>query len=400
MKTTKRKKRGPWEPVKHKPSGRWIVFVPKKQSATGKREARYFSTKAAGEEFIAEFKAERSEHGKQTVTADERNWIAFLRRELGDIDLVPEVVRHWKRTAGEAIAKTSVKTAVAAFTKARLPGVGKRTESDIKWRLNALSAHFEGRSMHEIAAGDLENFLAKYEEGWSRRSFFKRIKPLFAYARRHRMIAVDPIEMLVPPEIPSAKKAVYTAEQFQQLLNWSEAFEDDPYLMPFCALSGFGFLRSSELIRLYHGEHVLEWRDIDWKNKRIRVREEVGKATRRRSGNDRLIPMRDELVKWLSEAKRMSEEVRKVKLQGPIVPVFHGEFAKKWRAVHVKAEVPIIHNGLRRSAISHALAADPELGVVQAARWAGSSEATVKRHYLESLTPEEGRAWFEVSFIV
>jgi hypothetical protein len=81
------------------------------------------------------------------------------------------------------------------------------------------------------------------------------------------------------------------------------------------------------------------------------------------------------------------------------VPLFHGEFSKQWRALHAKAKVPIIHNGLRRSAISHALAADPELGVVQAARWAGSSEATVKRHYIESLTPEEGRAWFEVVMI-
>jgi integrase len=366
-------------------------------SVSGKREARYFPTKAAGEEFIAEFKQDRNEHGKQAVTSEERHWITFLRRELGNMDLVPEVVRHWKRTASESITKTSVRSAVDAFSKARLPGVSKRTESDIKWRLNALAEHFAGRCIHELASGDLENFLAKYEEGWSRRSFFKRIKPLFAYARRHRMIAVDPVEMLVPPEVPSAKKAVYTPKQFQDLLLEAQTVKT-PHLLAFCALSGFGFLRTSELVRLYHGEQILEWEDINWEQERIHVREEVGKATRRRSGNERFVPMRKELVKWLSESRRLYERTER-KVQRPIVPLFHGEFAKQWRALHTAAEVPIIHNGLRRSAISHALAADPELGVVQAARWAGSSESTVKRHYLENLTPEQGKAWFEVVMV-
>jgi site-specific recombinase XerD len=187
---------------------------------------------------------------------------------------------------------------VDAFQKARLPSVSKRTESDIKWRLDAFQKHFSERCMHEISSGDLENFLDRYEEGWSRRSFFKRIKPLFAYARRHRMLAVDPVELLVPPEVPSAKKAVYTAEQFQKLLLEAQPTitSPTPHLLAFCALSGFGFLRTSELVRLYHEENVLEWSDIDWKQKRIHVREEVGKATRRRSGNERFVPMRQELI--------------------------------------------------------------------------------------------------------
>jgi len=84
------------------------------------------------------------------------------------------------------------------------------------------------------------------------------------------------------------------------------------------------------------------------------------------------------------------------KHSGPIVPDMHKEFAENMRKLHKVAEVPAIHNGLRRSAISHYLAAHPETGIGQLARLAGTSEATIKAHYLEALTPEAGAEWFKI----
>ena len=66
------------------------------------------------------------------------------------------------------------------------------------------------------------------------------------------------------------------------------------------------------------------------------------------------------------------------------------------RKLHTAANVKALHNGLRRSAISHYLAANPEAGIGPLARMAGTSEATIKKHYLESLTPEEGAEWFQM----
>jgi hypothetical protein len=63
--------------------------------------------------------------------------------------------------------------------------------------------------------------------------------------------------------------------------------------------------------------------------------------------------------------------------------------------MHAKLNIAPVHNGLRKSCISYALAADNDLGVVQAARYAGNSETTIRKHYLE-LTPEDGKAWFAV----
>jgi integrase len=385
---TKPKKRGKWEPLHHKASGRWFVLVPKALTTDKlKRETHYFDSKEAGETFIAEFKTDREEHGKQAVTAEERRWIGFAKDKLGSLDILPEVIRHWKRTGTGAITATAVSDAVEAFEAVQLKRVGDRTKSDIRYRLDAFAIHFDGRKLHQIHAGELETFIDSHNAAWSRRSFYKRLRPLFAHALRHRWIAENPVLLLRAPETPRGSKAIYTGEQFQALLNVAD-FSDSPYLLPFLCFAGFAWIRTSEMVRLYKSEQVLTWEDIDWKKRRIHVREEVGKATRRASGNERFVPIDKYLRNWLS--------IYVGKHSGPIVPVMHNEFAVEMRKIHKEAAVPAIHNGLRRSAISHYLAAHPETGIGQLARMAGTSEATIKAHYLEALTPEQGAEWFKI----
>jgi hypothetical protein len=149
--------------------------------------------------------------------------------------------------------------------------------------------------------------------------------------------------MLRAPDVPSDGKGIYTGKQFNDLLVAAQLFAGQ---IPFAviALTGFCWMRTSELVRLYSSEDVLEWEDIDLDNERIHVRETVGKSTRRRSGNERFPPLSHYVTNWLSLAG-LSE------LTGRIVPVLHAEFADKMRALHKAAGVPQINNGLRRSAI-------------------------------------------------
>ena len=56
--------------------------------------------------------------------------------------------------------------------------------------------------------------------------------------------------------------------------------------------------------------------------------------------------------------------------------------------------VGFIDNGLGKSAISYWLAAHPEHGVGEVARYAGNSEASCRKHYLRILTKAQGEAWF------
>jgi hypothetical protein len=63
--------------------------------------------------------------------------------------------------------------------------------------------------------------------------------------------------------------------------------------------------------------------------------------------------------------------------------------------LHKKAEVKFIANGMRKSAISYCLAANPEFGVALVSTWAGNSESSCRQHYIKMLTEESGKAWFE-----
>ncbi len=387
------RKRKEWEPKFHEGAQKWRVVVPIKLSSTGKRQDKYFDSQKAAEQFIADTLSERTEHGKQAVTAEERQWINFARLELGDLSKLPAVIQHWKRTGSESITGIPVKDAVKEFIASR-DRVGRRTISDIKYRLNTFAEQFGERSMHQIHAGEIEKFINSHKADWSRKSFYKRLRPFFAYGIRHRWISVNPVPLLETPEVRKGKRTVYTADEFQELLLNAALTAQE--LLPLVALKGFAMLRTSELVRLYLSEDVLRWEDILWDENRIHIRETVGKATRRASGNERFVPIIPALRDWLYRFRQES---------GFVCPMLHHDLAKPWRKLHgethneetaitwYKVRKPI-PNGLRRSAISHRLAAEPELGIVQCARWAGNSEAAIKGFYEELITREEGRKWF------
>ena len=57
----------------------WAVDVPAKRSATGKRQRKLFPTRDKAREFCGEQKDEHLEHGKQSISADERIIVGLLR---------------------------------------------------------------------------------------------------------------------------------------------------------------------------------------------------------------------------------------------------------------------------------------------------------------------------------
>ena len=260
------------------------------------------------------------------------------------------------------------------------------TKSDSSWRLNAFASHFGKVELHQIAAGDIENFLKGHTEGWSRRSFYKRLLPMFAHAKRHRWIAVSPFDDLAAPETPGGRRAVYSPDQLKSLLEQSMFYDD--IVLIYIALAGLGFFRSQELVRRFDSEPVLEWSDVLSDRKLIHVREGVAKSTRRKFGNERFCPIHPALQSWLNF---ISERRRK----GRIVNVSVRSFRKRLHAVFDRAKVPLIDNGLRKSAISYWLAAYPEYGVAQVSQWAGNSESNCRQHYLKILTKEDGLKWFD-----
>jgi len=157
-------------------------------------------------------------------------------------------------------------------------------------------------------------------------------------------------------------------------------------MLPFLVLSGFCFSHTSELVRKFASEQVLQWQDVLWSDKLLHVRPGVAKGTKRES-DERYTPLSGTALRWLESIRQET---------GDCVPFAARKLTEYWRAITVATGAPHIQNGLRHSAISYALAANPEAGVQLVAQWAGSSEATILKHYRRLLKPEVGKAWFEV----
>src|ERR1700730_976865 len=371
------------KPHYHKHSQRWRVQFPPKYSTNGGRQAVYFAAEKDAKAEVDRRVGEREEHGKHSVRAEELQWILYCRNILGDLSKLPKVLHHWRETGEDVMAHT-VSEAVELFLAKRNGKVGARTMSDVKWRLRTFADYFKGKYLHQLHAGDIDNWLNKYD-GWSQRSMLKRIRPLFGWAVNQRIVAINPIESLPKYDTPKASRKVYTPAQFINLLEWSRT--NDEQMLSFLILSGLCFLRTSELVRLYGHEEVLRWEDIQWKRDRIIVREGVAKSTRR-ADDTRVIPIPKPMRKIAHVA-----DLEK-KHSGRVIGRLHYDHSEVWRKMHEECGFKPIANGLRKSAISYRLAADPDLGVIQCAKWAGNSEATIKKHYLNTLMKEDGVAWF------
>ena len=199
------------------------------------------------------------------------------------------------------------------------------------------------------------------------------------------------MEEVPKPKTPTPERQIYTPEQFERMLTVSEINYET--LCPYVVLSGFCFLRTSELVRMYASEKVLRWENVLWDEGLIHVPRGVAKSTRRDSGDERFIPLNEAAKRWLG-----TEWIAKIrKAGGDCVLHSASKFGQLWRKMTDAAKVPRIDNGLRHSAISYSLAAYPENGVALTSQWAGNSEKTIRKHYLRLLKPQQGEAWFAVA---
>jgi integrase len=295
-------------------------MIPAKLSDTGKRQTRYYASDAKAREDIKGFKEEKREHGRSGVTAEQREWITFAQKELGDLSQLPEVIRFWKRN-GARLEPIETTKAVKTFTEAVRRDYGNaRTRNDIVERLELFSNHFGSRPVHEITTTAIEKYLETFPSGWSRWSVHKRLRPFFKLALRRKWCAVDPMTDIPTPKTPTPERLIYTPEQFQQMLTISELLYSD--LVPYLVLCGFCFLRSAELVRMYANEQVLQWSDVHWNDGLIHVRPSVAKGTRRES-DERFIPLNDSAKKWLS-----TDAITKLRtIGGDCVPVLQRSWA-------------------------------------------------------------------------
>lgn len=363
--------------------GRVVVFIPRKLSSSGKREAKYFPTKSQAVKFIADFKSEQIEHGKQAVTSDDRAIVALLRKELGDLSLVPEVLRHWKLT-GEKLNRISIDDAVDEFMSiAEKDYPNRRTLEDVHYRLQRFRDAFPGCQCHEILPLDIERFLEQ-PVGWDRWSWRKRISVFFKFCKRRRYVAVDPMEDVPKVRIEEKVPEIYSVGQYSAILHAAEWQDEFHPILPYAVLMGMAFCRSSELVRRFASESILQWSDLLWSESLLHVPLQTSKTV------ERYIPITSAAKAWIQPIRKPYDSPEAT---GDIVKLGSSAFVERWRLLLERAKVPMIANGLRHSCLSYAIA---DHGISKVAEYAGNSEATVRRYYRRALKPEAGKAWFNI----
>jgi hypothetical protein len=374
--------------------GRKQVFIPAKESPTGKRQAKYFdylTGEHGAETFIKNHRREHREHGQSAISAKDRAIMTVIHAKYAEINVLA-AMEYYKRTMAN-IRPISAKDGAQEYIKRREAStkIGDRTKEDIRHRLGKFVEYFGDTRLDEITAHHVDEFLQTISEGSNRRSFWKALNPFFKHAVLQHCVIKNPLLEFSPEQKPdwsTPSRKVYTPEQYGKLL--AAAAATDEYVTRYFVMAGMGFFRPEEMIKQAAGDEVLEWRDIQLDRDLIHVRDAVAKCTGREGGDQRYVVIKENetLRQWLHQ------EMDSNHLTGRVIPIGDTSFREKVKKVHELAGVPAIPDGWRHSAISYYLAMHEGTQVRQVAEWAGNCEATIRTYYLQVLRKEEGEAWF------
>jgi integrase len=197
------------------------------------------------------------------------------------------------------------------------------------------------------------------------KTFFKWAQEWGGYVPEGKML----IEKIKPYEEQSFKIEVFSPDEISKLLN---AATDK--LRPYLAVGAFAGVRCAEISRL-------NWEDIDFETRSIKLSSEVTKTKRRR-----LAAMSDNLIQWLNTHTGPKT--------GPLVAVptrLHKDIAQLCN----EAKVAWKDNALRKSYISYRMA-QPDADAIQVSKQCGNSPAMVEEHYKELVSPKVAEEWFSV----
>ncbi len=156
-------------------------------------------------------------------------------------------------------------------------------------------------------------------------------------------------------------------------------------LLPWLVFSGFGALRSCEIVRDNEAEEALRWTDVDGFLERgfFKVRAEIAKGgTDPR--NPKLTHTIEAIKVWVGYIKRRNEFV---------CPLIAAQFNELRQSFFKEIGIKFRENGLRNSAGTYLW----NYNVIDdVAQFMGNSPAIAKKHYVEDLEPGLGQQWFSI----
>jgi integrase len=234
--------------------------------------------------------------------------------------------------------------------------------------MSDLAKVFPNKSLPDLKTAELDAWLGGLTLGATTKNDMRRLLGTcgnWAEKQGYLLKGGNPFMGMVRYKETKTPVSIFTPENIASLLTKADAT-----LRPFLALGAFAGLRTAELQRL-------DWSEIDLDRGFITVAASKAKTRQRR-----LVPISENLKLWLLPARQISGSV-----------CFHERAQRP--AAYLCEGFTWAKNGLRHSFISYRLAILHDTARV--ALEAGNSPEVIFGHYRELVTPEQARAWFEVT---
>lgn len=296
-------------------------------------------------------------------------WLS-AREGLGPVSLAEAVQFYQRHHTG--IKRITVLEAMEQFLAAKKDAqVSSSYLKVFRCQMKQFREQFGPLQLADLSTQELDRFLRSQTWGPVTKNNSRRnIVTLFKWSRDQGYLQQDKktvaercMTFLVPDQAP----AIWTPDEMRKLLKVCM-----PNLLPLVVIGAFSGIRSAEIDRI-------DWQDVLWDRNYIEI-----KAKKAKTKSRRLVPLRDNLKKWLEPYRKDS---------GPVCQLSNHSLRLNY--LGEKAGIGWRQNALRHSYASYRLAEIQDAAKV--ALELGNSPEKLFRHYRELVTPEAAAEWFSIT---
>lgn len=290
------------------------------------------------------------------------------------LDGVPllDAARFYQRHHPTSLKRKSVEDGKHEIIAAKTAdGLSEVYLNDLRYRLGTFADAFHCDFV-ALSADDVREFFDRLKlSPRSFNNFLSTLRTFFRFAQDRGWLAkeADLLRGIKRRKGKSSPVEILSPDQIATLMQHTP---DE--IAPCLALGAFAGLRSQEILRL-------EWADVTRRPDFIEIAAHKAKTATRR-----LVPIPDNLRRWLGFSQRKS---------GLVWSNTKAMFYKTRLRVATEAGIKWEQNCLRHSWASYRLAETQNVNLV--ALEAGNSPQMIFRHYRELATPEQARTWFSIN---
>lgn len=359
--------------ITHHPRYRWMAsFI-----EGGKRQRKYFKTKAEAEAFQDERQTEARDTGtRQQLLDDERAAVGDFRERLGALGLSVRDALKMAVEARERVQRSAdVATLAAELIEAKeREGKSARYLSDLRSRLGMFRADFGERPVASIQAEEISDWLDAMNAAPITVGNVRRLLVLlFNEGKRRRYCEHNPATDAIKPKVIESEIGILTPAQAARML---EGAKDE--ILPVVAIGLFAGLREAELKRL-------DWSEVDLIGGLIEV-----KASKAKSARRRLVKIQPNLAAWLSPVAKRAGSVWPSNGRKLL------EAARRAAGFNLEGKPDWPHNAARHSFASYHLAKFQDAAAL-ALELGHADTGIIFAHYRELVRPAQAETFWKIA---